>query len=43
MSGNDTSVSWPCQVKEKLDPDLEDVEIDHERKHYEAAGSVVHC
>ncbi|CAE7233463.1 unnamed protein product [Symbiodinium pilosum] len=23
------------QVKEKLDPDLEDIEIDHERKHYE--------
>ena len=26
------------QVKEKLDPDLDDVEIDHERKHYEVRG-----
>lgn len=25
------------QVREKLDQDLEEVEIDHERKHYEAA------
>jgi hypothetical protein len=24
------------QVREKLDQDLEEVEIDHERKHYEA-------